>query len=49
MTPTYTPASKSTAPSNPFSVVAAFVGWVIAADRSFRNTQAMIDAPGIHF
>lgn len=34
---------------SPFTAATTFFIWVVATDRRFRKTQAMIDAPGIHF
>jgi len=49
MTPKHTAPTEAHAKPNPFAAVSAFIGWVVANDRAFRKTQAMIDAPGIHF
>lgn len=49
MTPKHTAPTKPHTHSNPIAAASAFIGWFVATDRAFRRTQAMIDAPGIHF
>ena len=49
MTPNRISETISNAKARLFAAAVAFIGWVVAADYQFRETQSLIDAQGNYF